>query len=805
MAEPTNPGQPSSSATERGTPVNVNTSGNVTVTRKDVATGDVKSAQEDLLKELCKCIDNQTDTLGSIIEGAKKDIVKAVGGGGGSGSGSGSGSGDDKKDKSREKRDKDNTNKIVKNLKKIADEIKAVIAKPGGGGGDSGKDSGSDSAIAAQAHKEIYDELAKVMKSNVLEFSKWGRLFKKGAGVEITRNIGNVNKSLLDFGQRLTDVSSAWRKASGDAMSILEIGQGGMIDVTSLLTDLGSSIISNRDALQASAKTVIEFREQNMLLIGTLGDNLEEVSEAFKRNRDAVDAAFGEDFLGKIPFDEQNVILADLLESQKRAGIKSETGTILQSQASRSQLQFLQEISYQTGQTVKEVMKLYKEEAKTYNTLEALGLLKEGEGAKAGMSAKRLRDGGQGAMVDTITEIITAGSIGQWMKKNDSNAVFASQGNNTQLLEEAVNQFVLGTAESSDNITELGKQLKNVEMGGSMGAGGILAAYPELQQLATLRQDAQARGDDSSYADVEAAAKRQADSTSGKIGATIASTYNDVREFMANNFGATGDLVLALTANTGAVIWNTLSRKGITGGGMADTAGKAGKGLWNKAKGLGNAAKTAGGAALTGIGASTVAAAVAAGVGIWQGGQAITSAFEPGGSRSDINDALNSIAPNVMETLGNGVFGGIDRVAALFGSDSAQERIDAQNKYKDMKLAEEESRAKSALARKNGLSPVKGVAPATAGDMATVAPSEVTSSTVTPLNTPSNAELVKQTNQLDQLIQLTIAGNVARTDTLNAINKSGGPETGRISAPKGRYGRNTPSNAFSPLLAGANE
>ena len=158
-----------------------------------------------------------------------------------------------------------------------------------------------------------------------------------------------------------------------------------------------------------------------------------------------------------------------------------------------------------------------------------------------------------------------------------------------------------------------------------------------------------------------------------------------------------------------------------------------------------------------------------------------------------------------MTTLGNGVFGGMDRIAALFGSEGAQKRVDAQNKYKEMKIAEEEARAKSALVRKNGLSPVKGVAPATAGDMATVAPSEVTSSTVTPLNTPSTAELVKQTNQLDQLIQLTIAGNAARTDTLNAINKSGGPETGRISAPKGRYGRNTPTNAFSPLLAGASE
>ena len=57
MAEPTNPGQPSDSSTERGSPVNVETSGNVTVTRKDVATGDVKDNQAKLLEDLCKCIE----------------------------------------------------------------------------------------------------------------------------------------------------------------------------------------------------------------------------------------------------------------------------------------------------------------------------------------------------------------------------------------------------------------------------------------------------------------------------------------------------------------------------------------------------------------------------------------------------------------------------------------------------------------------------------------------------------------------------------------------------------------------------
>ena len=82
MAEPTNPGQPSSDATERGSPVNVNTSGNVTVTRKDVATGDVKGLQEDLLGDLCACIEDQTKTLGGLIKEGKKEITNALSSGG---------------------------------------------------------------------------------------------------------------------------------------------------------------------------------------------------------------------------------------------------------------------------------------------------------------------------------------------------------------------------------------------------------------------------------------------------------------------------------------------------------------------------------------------------------------------------------------------------------------------------------------------------------------------------------------------------------------------------------------------------
>jgi hypothetical protein len=689
--------------------------------------------------------------------------------------------------------------------------MKAMVAKNIGGGGE-GEPSGGGSAVAARAAADEFDELSKVLEKNTVQFDEWGNLFNKGINIELKRNIGNINKAFLDLGQSIADINKGWRKATDEALSILEMGQGGMIDVTSLLTDLGSSIISNRDALQSSAKTVIEFRDQQQLLIGTLGNNLEEVSQAFRRNRDAVDDAFGDDFLGKIPFDEQNVIMAEMLALQRRAGVKSEMTTILTSQASRVQLQYLQEISFQTGQTVKEVMKLYKEEAKSMQTLEALGFLEKGGAAKATMSSNRLTAGGQGAMAETLKDIIRAGSIGQWMNKEEGNAVFAGQGNNTQLLIEAVEQFKIGTNESTDRITELASQLKNVDMGSTEGIGGLLALVPGLEQLATLRLDAQERSAaGASHVDVAAAKAKQDASVMGGIGNMIASTYNDVKEFMANNFGATGDLVLALFANTAAVIWNTVSRArgggfvgpptpkgGVKGGVKGAVKGGAKGGMMQGLKSLGTRAMGSMGtlargvgSVVTGAGAATVAAAAAAAYGIYQAGQAIFT------GRSDVNDALNSTETG--RSIGESIAKGMTHIGAMFGLDSAEETLRIEKMLEDMK--NKELTPKRSDVGTTGTPVLKGVAPKTAGDVAAVAPSDIgTSKKPKSLEgDPINMQLIKHTAQFDTLIDLLTQGNLVRQEMLDLdhgkISPSGTPSWLGTQIKKGLFG-----DAYTPLL-----
>ena len=98
----------------------------------------------------------------------------------------------------------------------------------------------------------------------------------------------------------------------------------------------------------------------------------------------------------------------------------------------------------------------------------------------------------------------------------------------------------------------------------------------------------------------------------------------------------------------------------------------------------------------------------------------------------------------------------------------------------DMKLAEQKGKEESALVRKKGVSPVKGVNPVTGGDVAAVAPVGVASSEAIKAPTdPINIELIKHTAQFEAMIVLMTAGNRARQSLLdlghNRIDPEGKP------------------------------
>jgi hypothetical protein len=799
MADPTNPGQPSDSSTERGSPVNVNTTGDVTVTRRDVKTGDTKELQTDLLNKLCDCIEKQTQTLGGLIDEAKKDIVAAISSGGSGGSGGLS---------------KDDN----KNLDSIADNMKAIVARGGmggGGGGDDGPGGGGSaggSRIAAKAAAKEWDELEGVLKKNKIQISKWGSLFKEGALIQLERNIGNLNKVAIDLGQSLGDISAGWRKAANEAKSLMELGQGGMIDVTALYQDLGAGIFKNRDALQSTTKTLLEFRDQNHLLIGTLGSDLEQVSQAFRRNRDAVDNAFGDDLLGRIPFEDQNAILTDILSVQRRMGVQTEATQLLESKSTRTTLETLNLIAFQTGQTVKEVAKLYKEEVKTFDVMAKLGLLDPAKVESTALNARLLKDMGQGTGVDLATEIIQAGGLQRWLGKDETgaNAALAAIPGNMEKLVQGLEGFTSGTAAGRDAFTESFGSLGMFDTSGTMDAAGMIEAFPAFQKFSTVLSDSMAiltaqQANNTSQVEVEKAKAAYDASISGKIGGTIAGAWHSVMELLSNNLGGGGDLAVAILHNTIAVNANTLSRVG-------GKALGAVKGLLGKLPGgLGKFFSGPMGGVTTSLGAApTVAAPGAArgalstlGRGAAMGGSLLASGAAVAGAGyvgyqigKEVIGPLIDAATEKLTGVEDATLG--SWLASAFGADAT---TDAQKEKTAARIA----KVKAAAARRKGVSAQKAINPSTLSEMTTVAPSDVSSSEATTelIDNPTTIELIKQTAHLETLITLTTEGNATRNDTMSALLDATTPITGKHTSPKQRRGAETPPDAYSPLFVGS--
>ena len=148
MPEPTNPGQPSDSSTERGSPVNVETSGNVTVTRKDVATGEVKDLQADLLRELIACCKDHTKTLKDVIVDTKNEVHNVV---------------DEAKKQNSDGKKGGSGVKWQEAMLEMNRNIRSLLSKSTGGSGG-GK---ANLAQAGGKYKDKIDEALRLVKSLV--------------------------------------------------------------------------------------------------------------------------------------------------------------------------------------------------------------------------------------------------------------------------------------------------------------------------------------------------------------------------------------------------------------------------------------------------------------------------------------------------------------------------------------------------------------------------------------------------------------------------------------------------------------
>lgn len=805
MAEPTNPGQPSDSSTERGSPVNIETSGNVTVTRKDVATGDVKDIQADLLKALCDCIDKQTDTLKNVLENTKKEVVDAVKAGGTGGAGD------------------------PETFKSMERSLKGILSKNtgsggGGEGGGGGGSEGGQSHAGAKIAEEVYDEAREAAaifkKTSLPAFKRFGKLFNKGVMSQFENNMLSVNQKVISFGQSLTDIQGATRKTMGVIDEMFKSGQGGMIDVTALLTDLGAGLARNRDALSATLPVVQEFADKQRMLIGTLGSNLEDVARSFKENREAAKEAFGNDFLERIPFDELNAIQTTMLEQQRRAGVKATDAEILTSQRSRNQMQLLKDISFATGKTVEEVIKLQEEEGMTLEELRYNNLITEAQKKTMLDQATFFKGQGLEGISELMQQIAEEG--GTTMFKNvEGAALMMGQGNNDALINEMykLTQSAEGrTPEGLQRMIELAEQIEGLDMGVEGGSalrkdsGGMAEKFGMMSINATRAFTAMEEA-----GITVASIRAEQIKTEGNAGGSAQGLFNTIKETLINNLGGGGDLAIAIALNTGALIINSAALMKGALGGMMGGAGKLlkkipGAGKLMSMLGIGGMSAAALNPATAGaakgadqilkgtkltssLGATDGVASKAAGKGTAKfagkaGAKSLLKKIPIIGLLAGLGFAAGRLMDGDFLGAGMEVASGAASLVPGIGT-AASVALDAGLIARDMNMSEEGV----------GVPPVsdtKGIAGRGRG--ASVSPAGVASS---PPQTSVNAntaygQLAAQTMHLAALVQLTTQGNNTRLDMLDTIGHSGA-QTGKPTF-WGAVTNTNPPEAYTPLL-----
>jgi len=389
-------------------------------------------------------------------------------------------------------------------------------------------------------------------------------------------------------------------------------------------------------------------------------------------------------------------------------------------------------------------------------------------------------------------------------KNVEGAALMMSQGDNDALIKEMyeLTKSTEGrTPEGIQRMIELAEKIEGLDYGAAGGSvlrkeSGGMAEKFSLMSINSTRAFAAMEEAGMTVASIRAEQLK----TEGGPGGTAQGLFNTIKETLVNNLGGGGDLAIALSFNTAAIIANTIAHGG---GGLIKGMFKGGGKMLSKIPGVG---KLLG---MVGIGGASAASLNMATSGAEAGADKILKGTKLTSSLGATDGAAKKVgAKNTAKFAGKagaksllkkipiiGLLAGLGFAAGrLMDGDflgagmevasgaaslvpgigtAASVALDAGLIARDMNMSEEGV----------GVSPVsdkKGIAPS-AGDKATVAPAGVrTPSTPTAVNAATAyGQLAAQTMHLASLVSLTTQGNVVRQEILDLdhgkISPSGKP------------------------------
>ena len=556
-----------------------------TFTRADIQTGEIKSAEGDILSEIRNAVTSQTDTLKGSFEQAINAccdrIVKAGGAGGAGGGGVGT------------------SEKSEQTLQQILNAIRAQAGAAAAGGGDGGGGGTDIGAIASTRRMQSisrsiedvgyqFDELGNVTEFNLLpELKEFHRQMREN----VNETVRSFNAQLIKLLGSITRIENFTDEAMSRWTKGLDLASSGLADFNTMFLDDTLKLTgiwgSAGDSLMKTAETIRELSGEITSPMRLMQTGVEGVAGEFERLRDEAED-FGLDLYARVGFDEQNKLLMTMIDAQRRSTISNDMNNFEVRQRSMEQIKFLGILADNTGKSLEELVKSNAQTVKDFNELVLMKIITQKQADNFAAVAEA-----QPALKDYLLKIAESG--GDWAAFARKNEDFADQMvmTNTQHLVPAISQLM---RDSRDGV-EANNAVHDITKEAFTGIGDKFSSVATslMLQGTDIHKMAAATAEETRLRE-EAGKQSDLVRAWNKMGDIFTNTWPIQ---WAKSIGALGFNTMAILANT-AVHWKSSGFLSGALGGFKNVIGKLG-GLF-KGGGIANTAKVAMAAPTVGAG-----------------------------------------------------------------------------------------------------------------------------------------------------------------------------------------------------------
>lgn len=550
--------------------------------RVDIQTGDLKSAEADLLREVKEVITEEHKSLRNLLAAAHRkntellnSIKNTIDGVGGVGGGRG-GIPPSKREPNVEdlKKLSESMNALPDELTKgLSDVMERLATRQAGkfGGEGGGEIPGREFARLQTLERvqELLNDIFKDLNEGRINVKDFFEVFSKGAIAQFKENFRSLGEAAVDAGRSLSafaDLRSQMRGATDAFKSFIEVSKTGMVDFSDFMfDDFFQGFRSGHQRMMETFDSIQRVSQQNVVTpLGFMGSNLEEVSQGIATMREGIEDA-GFDALQAMDFREMSDATLQLLDIERRSNVKTDIRDSVTQQNVARQLSFLQDIAGFTGKTVSTLLSEGLEDRRNIADLVGVTISKNQE-TNAKMINQILKETGNEKLRQTFLEVLRAGNVEAAIGQSETlQQMVARVPGYRQVLQEMVDLLDAGEMSTGEMMERLRSQAARVSgpageqarfgMTAAFGTAAgispdIMTALGELTRFGTMREIPKA---------IEEGRKTRSDT--GELARSVLETLDRFKIPL-------GGLSFAIIANTLAVMANTRALGGGLFGGI---------------------------------------------------------------------------------------------------------------------------------------------------------------------------------------------------------------------------------------------